>query len=287
MVEKKDEAKSKTPAAKEPVVTPAPTPAAATAFPVAGATTTVPTKTGGLAIAALVVGILAFISGWAPIWGLIVGAGAVVLGILALKKKDNKAFGIVGIVGGGLGALTSIIFTLIWILALVAVGTGSAVVNKDISDANKALSSQDASANAQINAKKDFAKGTTATFGDFQVKVNSVNTNYTASDGYSTPSDGDKFVAINATVTNTGSDSTYFGSYDLQLNADGLAVTPSYVTDDPTFTGGNLSAGASTTGNLVFEVKTTASVLKVEYDTTVYTYAPSYQAKKLVYTLAI
>lgn len=85
-----------------------PTPPAASA-PVQPAQ---PSEAKGLAIAALVVGIVAFLSGWAPIWGMIVGIVAVVLGIVALKKKQNKAMSIVGLVLGALGLISSLMFTL-------------------------------------------------------------------------------------------------------------------------------------------------------------------------------
>lgn len=66
----------------------------------------------GLGITALVVGIVAFCFGWAAVFGMVIGAVAVVFGIVALKKKQNKAMGIVGIVLGGLAFLTSLSITL-------------------------------------------------------------------------------------------------------------------------------------------------------------------------------
>ena len=75
----------------------------------------------GIAIAALVVGIVAFISGLAPVWGLIAGAAAVGLGILALVKRQNKVLAIIGAALGGIAFITSLITT----LALAAVITNS------------------------------------------------------------------------------------------------------------------------------------------------------------------
>lgn len=84
--------------AQQPVTTPSPQPKVA----------------GGLAIAALVVGIVAFLSGWAPVWGLLVGAAALVLGIVALNKKQSKVMSIFGIVLGSLAIISSILATLFW-----------------------------------------------------------------------------------------------------------------------------------------------------------------------------
>jgi hypothetical protein len=43
----------------------------------------------GLSIAALVVGVVAFLSGLVPVWGLLVGIAAIVLGTIALKKSKT------------------------------------------------------------------------------------------------------------------------------------------------------------------------------------------------------
>lgn len=74
----------------------------------------------GLAITALIIGIVAFFSGWVPIWGIIAGAAAVSLGAIALRKRQNKALAITGLALGGLAALTSIITTLVMIAGLAA-----------------------------------------------------------------------------------------------------------------------------------------------------------------------
>jgi len=241
----------------------------------------------GLGIAALIVGIVAFLTGWAAVWGLLAGATAVVLGVVALKKsKANKGFGITGIILGGVAALTSVVFTIIWIFALafVTVGTGAALNAGKI--ATDALSAQDAATQKQIDAKKDFSKGETATFGLFTVKANSVNADYVVSDGSSEPSDGKKFVLVNITASNPTDSSIDVTRYSFKLDADGVAGDTSFVTVADEFDGGSLSKGASTSGNLVFEVPTDASVLKLQYETTVFT-PKTYKLETLTYTLAI
>ncbi|WP_175985011.1 DUF4190 domain-containing protein [Microbacterium tenebrionis] len=60
---------------------------------------------GGMAIAALIVGIAAFVLGWVPFAGLILGVGGVVLGILALRGQRGKGFGVAGLVLSGLVVL--------------------------------------------------------------------------------------------------------------------------------------------------------------------------------------
>src|SRR3712207_4711413 len=70
-----------------------------------------PKKALGLAIAALVSGIVAFLFGPIPVFGAIVGIAGVVLGILALRKRQSKGMAIAGTVLGGLAILASIATT--------------------------------------------------------------------------------------------------------------------------------------------------------------------------------
>lgn len=81
----------------------------------------IPPSTNGLAVAALVVGIVAFFVGLIPILGLVLGATAVALGCLSLRRTIGRGLGITGLVLGALAGLTSLITT----LALLA-GLGQA-----------------------------------------------------------------------------------------------------------------------------------------------------------------
>ena len=66
----------------------------------------------GLALAALIVGVVAFLSGWVPLFGALTGLAAIVLGILTLRNRQPKWMAITGIVLGGLATLTSILMTI-------------------------------------------------------------------------------------------------------------------------------------------------------------------------------
>ena len=66
-------------------------------------------STQGLAITSLVLGIVAFFTGWIPVWGLVVGGLAVVLGSVAIAKKQSKSLAICGIVTGAIAAVTSVV----------------------------------------------------------------------------------------------------------------------------------------------------------------------------------
>lgn len=66
----------------------------------------------GLALAALLVGVGAFLFGLIPVFGALLGIAAIVLGVLALRKQQSKVLAIIGLVLGGIGALTSLLTTL-------------------------------------------------------------------------------------------------------------------------------------------------------------------------------
>lgn len=241
-----------------------------------------PAPTNGLAIAALVVGIVAFISGWAPFWGFIAGVTAVVLGILGLRKPGLKGMSIAGLVTGAVGALWSLVVSAFFILAIVSVGIGGAALEQGI---REGLDEYNAETRALIDAKKDFAKGETAVFEKLEVTVNSVQRGYEHDSSFVTPGEGKEFILVNVTVKNTGDESKYVSSYDFGLNEGGVSTTASFYEAKQALKSGNLSADASTTGNIVYEVTDGAEGLKLQYETTVYDLDGG--LKKLVYTLAI
>lgn len=80
-------------------------PGAAPGYPTYAA----PVAGGGLAIAALIVGIVAFVTGWVPIFGLLIAIVGIVLGILVVRKPVRRGFGWTAIILSALAALTSII----------------------------------------------------------------------------------------------------------------------------------------------------------------------------------
>lgn len=68
-------------------------------------------KRKGLGIAALILGIVAFLCGWIPVVGIVLGITALVLGIIALVRKQPKVFGITAIILGTIAVIVSIVTT--------------------------------------------------------------------------------------------------------------------------------------------------------------------------------
>lgn len=247
-----------------------------------------PQPTNGLGIAAMILGIVAFLFGWVPFFGFLAGATAVILGIISLKKPGVKGMGIAGLITGGLAVLWSLFITVIFIIAIVAAAPAGVAGGQAINELNKAYDSYNAENKALIEAKKDYKKGETATFGQFEVKVNSVKRDYvfTGNESYVTPDDGMEYIVVNVTAKNVGDDSKYLSSYDLKINEDGVANASAYYDVSPALKSGDISAGASTTGNIVFQVTKGATDLKLQYETTVYDLKAG-KSQDLVFTLAI
>ncbi|TFD71537.1 hypothetical protein [Cryobacterium gelidum] len=90
---------------------------------------TPPKRRGGIARAALIVGVSAFVTGWIPILGLLLGVAGIVLGILAVRKPGGKPFGRVGLIGSALAVLANVSVTSVIVISLVNSGIGTAILS--------------------------------------------------------------------------------------------------------------------------------------------------------------
>ena len=68
--------------------------------------------TKGLALSALIVGIVAFLTGLLPIIGALIGVAAIILGIIALARKQSKALSVTGLVLGAVALVVSVVMTI-------------------------------------------------------------------------------------------------------------------------------------------------------------------------------
>ena len=251
-------------------------------------TATTAQPASGMAIAAMVLGILAFLGGWAPFWGFGAGVAALILGIIALKKKlGGKGMAIAGIATGSVAIVWNVIVTIIFMMAVIFAGVGTSAAIKATNELSKVTTTYNSAQQAKIDAKKDFAKGQTAVFDIFDVKVNQVTRNFVPESSYAKASDGKELIVVNVTVTNNSDESQYVSSYEFKINENGIANSSDiWATADPEFEGGTLAPGATTTGNIVYEVNKDANGLKIQYETYAYD-SESAETKTLVYTLAI
>lgn len=221
----------------------------------------------GLAITALVVGIVAFCLGWTGPLGLVLAVVAVIFGIMALVKKQSKGMGIAGLVLGGL----ALIFALIMTMLGAALLGGAAQVANEISNEQKALES----------VKKDFAKGETAKFDKLEVKA-TATPSWQPTDGFSTPDDGKEFVLVSLDIKNTGDEAVSVNPLDFKIEDAGVAEMYELTTTSTPLNAVELQPGSSVTGDLVFQAKKGATGLKLQYKT----YNTS-ALKEVTYTVAL
>ncbi|MGA0567254.1 DUF4352 domain-containing protein [Rathayibacter sp. KR2-224] len=236
-----------------------------------GQTTTLPPSTPAkqvnvLGIVALCVAVIGFIFACIP-GALIVGWVALpiafVLSIVALfLKGKGKALALTGLI-------ISIVGTIVGFVVFFAVvagalgGTDSSVAEPKSSGAASSSSKADAGSGKVGTRNNPAPIGSQITGGDYSVTVNSVNLNGAdavtqANQFNDQPEAGSTYALINLTVTYSGKDSgdtslvgvSYVTSKGNVINTfDHLVVPP-----DPSFSGQELYAGATVTGNIVIQV---------------------------------
>jgi len=77
-----------------------------------------------LALSAMIVGIVAFLGGWLPVLGLILGAVGVILGLLAKRRSNRPELGLTGLILSFLAVLTNIVVDVIVIVLIVNQANG-------------------------------------------------------------------------------------------------------------------------------------------------------------------
>ena len=67
----------------------------------------VPKGPRAFSLTALWLGIAAFLTGWLPVVGTVLGVAAIVFGLIALAKKQPRGMALVGAIAGFMGAVVS------------------------------------------------------------------------------------------------------------------------------------------------------------------------------------
>lgn len=208
-------------------------------------------------------------------------AGLVVSIIAKSKSKAagfNNTLATVGIILNAAFMVLGILFAIFWFVVILS---AAGEVSKTVSD-------QVAKDKQVVDAKKDFSKGEVGKFDDIEVTVNSVKRGFKSDNRYLVPAEGKEYVVVNVTIKNVSDESKYVGSATLQLNDNGVAGYATFVSGVDDIESGNLSPGASTTGDIAFEVKKGATGLKLQYEKlALITTSDGVSSKQLSYTLAI
>lgn len=150
------------------------------------------------------------------------------------------------------------------IIAVVVIGAIIAGINKQptkIGEGDSSSSSQTESANG------DFKTGDIVKIDGQEVSVIAVNTNYTTGKEYIKAADGKKYVKIDVQIKNTSSDKISYNVLYWEIEDENGDITSYSVTAqaDDGLGSGDLAAGGTKKGSIVFEVSDSSTKFKIHY----------------------
>lgn len=227
-----------------------------------------PSKPAGLAITALVTGIVAFVLWWVPVLGVIVGIVAVVFGVLALVKKQSKGFGLTGLILGALGLVAALILSIVLAMAaneaVKVIDESAEKIAPSESQEPVDEAEEEQPASEEGTRANPYPIGTDITDGDWTVTINSVNLDAAAAIKDENifneePDPGTVYILVNMTATYNGTapegaspwTSVEYVTVDGNTitNTDKFIIAPSEFDASRT-----LYEGASITGNKALQV---------------------------------
>ncbi|RLP79864.1 DUF4190 domain-containing protein [Mycetocola lacteus] len=231
--------------------------------PVETAPASVPSSRRGLAITALVLGIVAVVFAFFPPLGILLGVIAVVFGIIALVKRQPKGLALTGLILGAVGVIVSVILLVVGLIFAANLieqgqrGEGP-LANSSL------LPSAEPTEQVDESADTVGAIGTPIVGDGYTVVINSFTPNQTAevmaADAENAePIDGHSYAVVNYTVTYTGTAQGSLLEAPVQYvtSADelypledtfGYAPEPRFTLDE------TLTPGQSVTGNIALIV---------------------------------
>lgn len=207
-----------------------PTPAQESASPEPAPVQPNPVKGGkGLAITALILGIVAFATAFIPIWSwvaLAMGIAAIVLGIFALLKHAGKGQAITGIAFGAVGLILSIIASIMWAAIFSAAGTAVHNGQGGVSTGSgTSHSSTSPSAAAKAPVAKTAKFGQTYTWNDGLSITVSAPQPYTPSTYAAGTVSGEQNIVFTYTIKNGTKDTFDPTLAEANLNSGGVAAS--------------------------------------------------------------
>lgn len=226
-------------------------------------------KPVGLAVTALVVGIVAFLAGLIPVLGIVLGLTGVVFGVIALVKRQSKGMSITGLCLASIAVVVSL-FSTIGMFALAGqaseVATSTAEPSEAPVEVTEATPAEAEPEELGLTRDAPLPLGATIESRDWQVTINSVTLDATQSvlEGNmfnDEPDDGHQYAMVNVTAKYLGADAE--GDYPSlvvqYVTSDGNTITQSdsFALPPEAFDlSETLYEGASASGNIALMVPT-------------------------------
>lgn len=104
---------------------------------------------------------------------------------------------------------------------------------------------------------------------DYTMTVNKVDRNWQSPASYDKPEAGREYVLVEVTITNEGKSSISYNTFDFKMqDNNGVQKTEAYTMATNKLDSGDLAPGGKITGNLVYDVPTGATGLKLLFNPT-------------------
>ncbi len=161
----------------------------------------------------------------------------------------------------------AIVVVVFGVLAVVGAKDDGPQKVGDSSSVSNDNSAQTSSPDANTNAP--FAVGDVVSIDNQEISVVSVERNYSTGNSYITPDEGKEYVKVNLQIQNKSDDTKSFNAFNWQMeNGDGVIAgyTDAMLAQAKDGLGsGDLAAGGTKKGSIVFEVPEGDTALKVHF----------------------
>lgn len=223
-------------------------------------------RSQALGITALVIAVIALVLSFVPFFGIPVAIIALVLGIVAIVKKQPKGLSVTATVLAALAVIISLvlsIFTGLVTRSILEELDSQVIATTSVTPSISGEEAANEAASEAGSRSNPVPIGTSFEDNAWQVTLNSVNldanADVAAANPYNPmPEDGKQWIVVNLSATYKGAQSAY--SQDVRVDyvgEDGQVITvsdPSAVPPEPSFYGTEMYAGGSVTGNLALLV---------------------------------
>lgn len=160
-------------------------------------------------------------------------------------------------------------FWVIIVVVIVAVGGGIGASQGDkaekIGESSSSTTGTDDTAKSEP-AQTTFKVGDVISYDNKEIVVSDVVRNYDSGNQYITPSDGKEYVKVTVSITNKSDKKADYNAYDWKMeDSTGDIKSYTYVSDDNALNSGDLAAGGTKVGTIVYEVPAGDAGLKLHY----------------------
>lgn len=122
---------------------------------------------------------------------------------------------------------------------------------------------------SNVNQPTEYKVGDVVKIDDYTMAVNKIERNWRSPAEYDKPESGKEYVLVEVTITNEGKKSISYNTFDFKIqDSNGVQKTEAFTMATNKLNSGDLAPGGKITGNLVYDVPTGATGLKLLFSPT-------------------